>query len=96
MQHQIVSNNPVETDAMFDTSPKAMAERFGARVRQLLREGRDVRGTMRLAASYAFLADSSLRLIDREAWTVDIRGARYLTYLGAAAITRGLRAQVIH
>lgn len=44
-----------------DTSPTAMAARFGARTIQLLHAGREVRESARLAASYAFMVDPSLR-----------------------------------
>lgn len=44
-----------------DTSPTAMAARFGTRTIQLLHAGREVRDCARLAASYAFMADPSLR-----------------------------------
>lgn len=50
-----------ETDALYDTSPAAMAGRFGLRAIECLRLGLDVRQTVRLAASYAFFADPSLR-----------------------------------
>jgi len=52
------------TDALFDTTPAAMAARFGRRTLDLLRQGRDVREAAHLAASYAFKADPSLRLQD--------------------------------
>jgi hypothetical protein len=54
-------DEPEATDGLYDTSPAAMAARFGARTRELLRDGREVRQVVRLAASYAFLADPSLR-----------------------------------
>lgn len=96
-QQQIVTDKPVETDPLFDTSPAAMAQRFGARVRVMLRQGSgNVREVARMAASYAFLADTSLRLIDREAWTVEINGQPYLTILGALHVESGLGATVIH
>ena len=45
-----------ETDAIFDTSPLALATRFGLRAHQLIRERRDPYVAARLAASYAFMA----------------------------------------
>jgi hypothetical protein len=57
----VTNDRPESTDALYDLSPAAMAARFGARALRLLREGRDVRMTVRLAASYAFMADPSLR-----------------------------------
>lgn len=83
-------------DGLFDTSDRAMAARFGARTRQLLREGRDPCHIARLAASYAFKVDPSLRLIDREAWTIDVAGHRHLTMRGLVAVAMGSRSQVIH
>lgn len=50
-----------DTDAMFDTSPAAMAARFGRRTMQLIRDGRDPFEVARLAASYAFLTEPDLR-----------------------------------
>lgn len=50
-----------ETDALYDTRPAAMAARFGGRTIEFLHLGLDVRTVARLAASYAFLADPSLR-----------------------------------
>jgi 3-oxoacyl-[acyl-carrier-protein] synthase III len=44
---------PESTDALYDTSNEAMAERFGMRTRQLLHDGRDVASVARIAASYA-------------------------------------------
>jgi hypothetical protein len=107
MQTRIVANEspkrtPMETDAMWDTSHKAMAARFGARARQLIRDANDrrddgsVKEAVRLAASYAFLADTSLRLEDRDAWTTEFRGERYLTPAGRAIVHTGSRSQAIH
>lgn len=50
------------TDRLFDTSPAALAERFGDRTKELLRSGRDCRDMARLAVSYAFLAKPVLRM----------------------------------
>lgn len=59
--HLSIHRRDPETDALYDTSHLAMAARFGRRTRELLWCGLDVRATARLAASYAFLADPSLR-----------------------------------
>jgi hypothetical protein len=56
MKASVLRDPPEPTDPLFDTSNAALAERFGARVRQLAREGRDVTETARLAFSYANLA----------------------------------------
>lgn len=51
-----------ETDALYRTSPAAMAERFGAYVRERLRQGKDVTVAAQIAFRYAFIADPSLRV----------------------------------
>lgn len=40
------------SDALFDTSPRAMAERFGELAISRIRAGRDPRESARLAASF--------------------------------------------
>jgi hypothetical protein len=44
---------PESTDALFDTSPRAMAARFGELAVCRIRAGRDPYEAARLAASYA-------------------------------------------
>lgn len=62
MQHpNSVTENMHDTDALFDTSPAAMASRFGEKAIRLVRDGLPVAGTARLAASYAFLVRPDLR-----------------------------------
>lgn len=45
-----------DTDALFDTSPRAMAARFGLLALSHLRAGRNCREAARLAFGYAALA----------------------------------------
>ena len=49
------------TDALFDTHPRVLAERFGRRAIQQILDGRDAAATARLAASFAMRAEPSLR-----------------------------------
>lgn len=56
-----VTETDESTDALFDVTPRAMAERFGARARLLIQRGGNPREAARLAASYAFRVDPSLR-----------------------------------
>ena len=52
-----------DTDALWDTSPRAMAARFGDVALERLRTGRDLGGVVRTAFSYAALAlDEDARL----------------------------------
>jgi hypothetical protein len=49
-----MSNTRSETDALYDTSDRAMAERFGFRAQTLMQgPAADVKQTARLAFSYA-------------------------------------------
>jgi hypothetical protein len=60
-----VSNHrPSATDAMYDTSPPAMLERFAAKTVRALRSGHQACGWARLAASYAFLVHPEWRCPD--------------------------------
>lgn len=49
-------DRPDATDALFDTSPRAMAARFGEVVLERLRTGRELGGAARMAWSYALEA----------------------------------------
>lgn len=95
-QMRIVAPNPMETDAMFDTSPRAMAARHGWQARTQMVAGLSPYGAARLAAHWAFVVDPSLRLVDRDVYTVEVRGQRCLTALGAAFIDAATRSQVVH
>lgn len=55
-------NEPEATDRLFDTTPRALAERFGERTRQMMRDGRDPFCAARLAFSFAFKVRPVLRV----------------------------------
>jgi len=55
-------NSDDETDALFRTDPLSLSRRFAQRAIRLMREGRDPYQAARLAGTYAFMADPSLRL----------------------------------
>lgn len=57
----------MDSDALYDTSNQAMAARFGLRTAGLIRAGKDAADMARLAASFAFRADPSLRLREDDA-----------------------------
>lgn len=46
-------DRPEATDALFDVSPEHLAEVFGRRTVQMIRDGRDPFQAARLAASFA-------------------------------------------
>lgn len=50
-----------ETDVLFSTHPRDLAARFGRRTIELIRAGQDVYEMARCAASYALIAEPSLR-----------------------------------
>lgn len=51
-----------ETDVLFDTSPRALAARFGRRTIEHIHQQRDPYEAARMAASWAFLAEPSWRI----------------------------------
>ena len=66
MQHQVCHDMPEASDALWDTSHQAMAERFGRRTRQQMREGRDPKEAAKLAFSYARLVlDAPVVIVPR-------------------------------
>lgn len=58
----VSDNRPESTDALYDTSPRHLAAQFGLKAIEHLRAGRDPVFAARLAASFAFKAEPSLRL----------------------------------
>lgn len=60
-QTQIIAGSASDTDALFDTSPQGMAIRFGLRAIEAIRSGAYAGGFARMAFSYAFLVNPTLR-----------------------------------
>lgn len=77
-----------DSTAPFDVRPHALAERFGARAAQLMRDGRDPYLAARLAFSFA---DRALRRRDD-----DVRLDEFIANLEAAGVRYGTDFGVTH